>query len=102
MKAVIFEGRNRIAVRALPEPKARPGEVVVGIASSGICETDVWVYRSGAFAKPGMVLGHMAGGTIVEVGPGGRRLADRRSSRDRPPRLLRPVPRLPRRPCDDV
>jgi threonine dehydrogenase-like Zn-dependent dehydrogenase len=57
MKAVVFEGKDRISVKTLPEPESRRGEVVVRIASSGICETDVWVYRSGAFARPGMVLG---------------------------------------------
>ena len=68
MKGVVFEKKDRISVKTLPEPKAGRGELVVRIASSGICETDVWVYRSGAFARPGMVLGHMAGGEIVDVG----------------------------------
>lgn len=68
MKAVVYEGRGAIAVRDLPEPVAGRGELVVRIASSGICETDVWIYRAGAGARRGMVLGHMAGGTVVDVG----------------------------------
>ena len=70
MKAVVFEGKDHISVKDIPAPEARAGELVVRIASSGICETDVYVYRSGAFARPGMVLGHMAGGTVVDVGAG--------------------------------
>ncbi len=37
-------------IKTLPEPKTGRGELVVRIASSGICETDVWVYRSGALS----------------------------------------------------
>ncbi len=37
MKAVVFEGKDRISVKTLPEPEARrEGEVVVRIASIGV------------------------------------------------------------------
>src|SRR5437899_2482971 len=68
MKAVVYEGPKNIAVRNVPEPKPARDELLLKVASCGICETDVWVYQTGGFVQPGRILGHMGGGEVIEVG----------------------------------
>ncbi len=48
----------------------RDGEVLVGIASCGVCHTDLHVIKEEVnFPRPA-VLGHEVSGVVVEVGPG--------------------------------
>ncbi|MGW5432722.1 zinc-dependent alcohol dehydrogenase [Streptomyces sp. NPDC004059] len=55
----------RSAVRPLPTRPARPGEGWLRVASSGICGTDVNLYKRGLAAPT--VLGHHVAGTVVAV-----------------------------------
>jgi threonine dehydrogenase-like Zn-dependent dehydrogenase len=68
MRGVVFEGQHRLAVKELPDPRAGRNEILLKVYYCGICETDVHIYRTGHLARPGMVLGHMGGGEVVEVG----------------------------------
>lgn len=56
--------------RDIPKPKA--DEVLVKIEYVGICGSDSHYFEAGAIGsyvvKPPFVLGHEAGGTVVEVG----------------------------------
>ncbi|MFI8992964.1 zinc-binding dehydrogenase [Streptomyces sp. NPDC053542] len=63
----------RSEVRQLPTRAARPGEGWLRVASSGICGTDVNLYKRGLAAAT--VLGHHVAGTIaaVDADPGKRR-----------------------------
>lgn len=71
MKAALFTGKNQVQFTDLPDPKAGPGQVVVGVKASGICHTDYEVlkdnYGTGAFP---VVPGHEYAGTVVDVGAG--------------------------------
>jgi 2-desacetyl-2-hydroxyethyl bacteriochlorophyllide A dehydrogenase len=54
-----------------PMPIAGPGEVVVRVAATAICHTDLQIYTG---THPGVhypvVMGHEAAGTVASVGPG--------------------------------
>ena len=58
-----------------PVPVPGPGEVLVRIASVGVCGSDVHYYEHGRIGRyvveRPMVLGHEAGGTVVARGPEG-------------------------------
>ncbi len=79
MKAVVYEGPGRIEVKSLPEPRPGPEEVVLRVFYCGVCETDVALYRGAWKVPPGIALGHMGGGEVVEMGPevDGLRIGDR-------------------------
>lgn len=58
----------------LDEP--RHGEVLVELAGTGVCHTDLLPRQGVFFPVPGpMVLGHEGAGTVVAVGPGVRSVA---------------------------
>jgi len=53
-----------------PEPKAKPGTVVLRTAGAGICGTDLHIFRNEYKVTPPVVLGHEVCGHVVEVGEG--------------------------------
>lgn len=63
-------GVGNLAVRDIPEPKAGPGQVVIEVAKTGICGTDIHIQRGEYSCAPPMVLGHEVTGRIAEIGPG--------------------------------
>lgn len=72
MRAAVFLGANRpLEVRERPIPSAGSGEIVIRVAACGLCHTDLHYIDHGVptFAKPPVVLGHEASGTVFEVGP---------------------------------
>jgi len=69
MKAAVIEQRGVLTIREVPDPEPGPGDVVVRVGLCGICGSDLHEYAS-EFARPGRVMGHEFGGTIVAVGPG--------------------------------
>lgn len=79
MKGVVYEGAGRLEVRELQDPKLAPGEVRLRVFACGVCETDLALYRGLWRVPTGIVLGHMGGGVVVEVGDAvdGLRLGDR-------------------------
>lgn len=72
MKVAVMEGIGKMgfAERAIPVPG--DDEVLVKVEYVGVCGSDLHYYESGAIGdyvvKPPFVLGHEAGGTVVEVG----------------------------------
>ncbi len=70
MKAVVFRGKNDIAVEEVPRPKPRAGEAVLRITATTICGTDVHIVRGEYPVRPGLVIGHEPVGVIDELGPG--------------------------------
>ena len=72
MKGVVFTGNRGCVVRDLPEPQPGQGEVKLKIMATGICGSDLHVYRAGNASD--QVRGHEPCGTVVEVGPGVTRL----------------------------
>src|SRR5689334_11380553 len=70
MKAVVFKGKDRLAVEHVPKPSPRAGEAVIRITTTTICGTDVHIVRGEYPVKPGLILGHEPVGVIDELGPG--------------------------------
>ena len=53
MKAVVFKGKDRIAVEEVPRPRAGFGEAVIRITATTICGTDVHIVRGEYPVRPG-------------------------------------------------
>jgi threonine dehydrogenase-like Zn-dependent dehydrogenase len=70
MKAVVFKGKDRLAVEEVPRPRPRAGEAVIRITTTTICGTDVHIVRGEYPVKPGLILGHEPVGVIEELGDG--------------------------------
>jgi alcohol dehydrogenase, propanol-preferring len=76
MRAVVFEKFQTFpTLREVERPTPGPGEVLLKIAGSGACHSDVALYKEFAEGQPGsfappFVLGHEASGWIEELGPG--------------------------------
>jgi alcohol dehydrogenase len=70
MKAVVFKGKDRIAVESVPKPKAGAGQAVIRITTTTICGTDVHIVRGEYPVRPGLIIGHEPVGVIEELGAG--------------------------------
>ena len=80
MQGVVFLGDRTLALRDFPDPTPGPRDVVLEIKASGMCGSDLHVYRA-AF-KPGddssgfkrgsepVIAGHEPCGVVVAVGAG--------------------------------
>ncbi|RYE38713.1 MAG: iditol 2-dehydrogenase, partial [Hyphomicrobiales bacterium] len=73
MKGAVFLGDRTVKLREFVDPEPGPGEVVVAVRASGMCGSDLHVYRD----KPGTVTtsglriaGHEPAGVIHAVGAG--------------------------------
>jgi threonine dehydrogenase-like Zn-dependent dehydrogenase len=70
MKAVVFKGKNQIAVEEVPKPTPGAGEAVLRITTTTICGTDVHIVRGEYPVRPGLVIGHEPVGVIDQLGAG--------------------------------
>jgi threonine dehydrogenase-like Zn-dependent dehydrogenase len=70
MKAVVFKGKDRIAIEEVPRPHPHAGEAVIRITTTTICGTDVHIVRGEYPVRPGLILGHEPVGVIDELGAG--------------------------------
>ncbi|GAB3116878.1 NAD(P)-dependent alcohol dehydrogenase [Janibacter alkaliphilus] len=76
MRAVVFENFQTFPVLTEVErPTPGPGEVLLKVAGSGACHSDVGVFDEfesdpTGLMTPSFVLGHEASGWVEEVGPG--------------------------------
>ncbi len=66
MLACLINGQGHAEVKEVPAPKLQRGEVLIKLASSGICGTDIEKVH-GAYG-PGGILGHEVSGTIESLG----------------------------------
>jgi L-iditol 2-dehydrogenase len=74
MRVSVLNGPGDVAVVERPVPRPGPAEVLVEVASVGVCGSDTHYYdhgRIGSYVvEQPLVLGHEASGRITEVGPG--------------------------------
>lgn len=68
MKAVIFPQPGRIAFETVADPACAHDEVIVKVASSGICGTDIHIFRDEYESDFPLIAGHEFGGEVVEAG----------------------------------
>lgn len=67
MRAVVYRGRNQLSLEWLPVPPIASNEILVKVATCGICPTDIKKIVHGTVPPP-RVFGHETAGTIVRVG----------------------------------
>ena len=81
MKAGVLVADQEIHVDEMPDPRLKPGEVLIRPRFAGICGTDLHIWRGEFHSRVAYpaILGHEFGGTVEEVGPGveGIRVGDR-------------------------
>jgi L-iditol 2-dehydrogenase len=74
MRVSVLRGAGKVEVEERPTPQPGPGEVLIAIGSVGVCGSDVHYYEHGRIGRyvvdSPLVLGHEAGGTVADVGPG--------------------------------
>lgn len=69
MRAVVYEGPRRVAVRDVPDATIeRPTDVLVRISATNICGSDLHMYEGRTDVEPGKILGHENLGQVIEVG----------------------------------
>ena len=71
MRAVVYRGVNDMRVETVPVPAIGPGELLIKVATCGICGTDLKKIHTGSHSAP-RIFGHEMAGTIVKVGQGAR------------------------------
>jgi L-iditol 2-dehydrogenase len=69
MQAAVYRGVNDMRVETVAVPKIGPGELLVKVATCGVCGTDLKKIHTGSHSAP-RIFGHEMAGTIVEVGEG--------------------------------
>jgi threonine dehydrogenase-like Zn-dependent dehydrogenase len=70
MKAVVFRGKDDLAIEERPVPVPRSGQAVIRITTTTICGTDVHIVRGEYPVRPGLILGHEPVGVIWALGDG--------------------------------
>ena len=73
--AVLRAPSEPLAIEELELAPPRAGEVLVRLAASGVCRSDLSNARAGHHLPAPIVLGHEAAGVVAEVGPGVMRCA---------------------------
>jgi len=74
MRAVVYRGVNDMRVETVPVPEIGPGELLIKVATCGICGTDLKKIHTGSHSAP-RIFGHEMSGAIVKVGEGMTRFA---------------------------
>jgi len=69
MRAVVYRGVNDMRLETVPVPEIGPGELLVKVATCGICGTDLKKIHMGSHSAP-RIFGHEMAGTVVQVGEG--------------------------------
>jgi L-iditol 2-dehydrogenase len=69
MRAVVYHGVNDLRLETVPVPLIGPGELLVRIATCGVCGTDLKKIHLGSHSAP-RIFGHEMAGTIVAAGEG--------------------------------
>lgn len=83
MKALYIERENVITLKDLPKPEPKADELLIKVAASGFCGSDIHIYKGGHVQKYPVVPGHEFSGVVEAVGaevknfkPGDRVAAD--------------------------
>jgi L-iditol 2-dehydrogenase len=69
MRAVVYRGINDMRVETVPVPAIGPGELLIKVATCGICGTDLKKIHMGSHSAP-RIFGHEMAGTVVQAGEG--------------------------------
>lgn len=83
MQAVVFPVAETVRVEQVPDPAPERDEVIIRVAASGLCGTDLHIYHNEYMSDFPVIPGHEFAGVVAEVGkevtdfrPGDRVTAD--------------------------
>jgi threonine dehydrogenase-like Zn-dependent dehydrogenase len=69
MKATIFQGKGKIEVQEVPDPRIDgPDQAIVKVTHACICGSDLWYYRGISDKEKDSRIGHEFMGVVEEVG----------------------------------
>jgi glutathione-independent formaldehyde dehydrogenase len=69
MRAVVYKGKNKVAVEEVPDPKTEaPGDAIIRITTAAICGSGLHMYDERSNAEKGTVFGHENQGTVEKAG----------------------------------
>ncbi|KDQ05030.1 glutathione-dependent formaldehyde dehydrogenase [Rhodococcus sp. GOMB7] len=70
MRAVTWQGKRKVSVDTVPDPKiVEPTDAIIKVTTTNICGSDLHLYETlGAFMNAGDILGHEPMGIVEEVG----------------------------------
>ncbi|MGD0940808.1 MAG: zinc-dependent dehydrogenase [Terracidiphilus sp.] len=69
MRAVVYRGVNDMRVETVPVPTIGAGELLIKVATCGVCGTDLKKIHTGSHSAP-RIFGHEMAGTVVKLGAG--------------------------------
>jgi L-iditol 2-dehydrogenase len=69
MRAIVYRGINDMRLETVPVPQIGPGELLIKIATCGICGTDLKKIHMGSHSAP-RIFGHEMAGVVADVGAG--------------------------------
>jgi L-iditol 2-dehydrogenase len=69
MRAAVYHGINDMRVETVAVPRIGAGELLIKIATCGVCGTDLKKIHMGSHTAP-RIFGHEMAGTVVQVGAG--------------------------------
>jgi L-iditol 2-dehydrogenase len=69
MRAIVYRGINDMRLETVPVPSIGPGELLIKIATCGICGTDLKKIHMGSHSAP-RIFGHEMAGVVAAVGAG--------------------------------
>jgi Zn-dependent alcohol dehydrogenase len=75
VKAAVCRALGQVAVEEIDEPAPCAGEVALEMVATGVCGTDLSIFRGHLPSPLPIVLGHEGVGIVRELGPGVRGLA---------------------------
>jgi L-iditol 2-dehydrogenase len=67
MRAAVYRGAKDLRIETLPVPRSGTNELLVQVATCGVCPTDIKKIQYGTVPAP-RIFGHETAGTIVRVG----------------------------------
>lgn len=68
MKAIVFPSAGQVEIQTVPDPTCGDDEVIVQIASTGICGTDLHIFHGEYFSEFPLIPGHEFHGKVIEIG----------------------------------
>ncbi len=68
MKAAVLYGIRDLRLEDVPKPELSDNEVLIRVGASGICGTDIHIYRGEWKTNTPIILGHEFSGVIADVG----------------------------------
>ncbi|MEP4766836.1 MAG: alcohol dehydrogenase catalytic domain-containing protein [Roseibium sp.] len=75
MKALVYKGPESLDYRTVTDPEPKAGEVLIQVACTGICGSDMHAYLGHDERRPApLILGHEVAGTIVSGSMTGQRV----------------------------